>query len=68
MTDQQKFADNQRRMNEALSKAEALKAEGNYEEAMKYNKQAEALASRLDSDVKVATEALNKILAQGESI
>jgi len=35
---------------------------------MKYNKQAEALASRLDSYVKVATEALNKILAQGESI
>lgn len=68
MTDAQKFADNQRRMNEALAKAEALKAQGLYDEAMKYNKQAEDLASRLDSNVAVATEGLNRVLKQGESI
>lgn len=68
MTDAQKFADNQRRMNEALAKAEALKAQGLYDEAMKYNKQAEDLASRLDSNVAVATEGLNRVLQQGESI
>ncbi|SJZ35686.1 tape measure domain-containing protein [Trichlorobacter thiogenes] len=68
MTDAQKFADNQRRMNEALAKAEALKAQGLYDEAMKYNKQAEDLASRLDSNVAVATEGLKRVLSQGESI
>ncbi len=68
MTDAQKFADNQSRMNSALAKAEELKAAGMYEEAMKYNKQAEDLAGRLDSNVSVATEALNRIMKQGESI
>ncbi len=68
MTDAQKFADNQSRMNAAMAKAEELKAAGMYEEAMKYNKQAEDLAGRLDSNVTVATEALNRIMKQGESI
>lgn len=68
MTDQQKFADNQNRMNAALSKAEELKAAGRLEEAMKYNKQAEDLAGRLDSNVSAATAGLNRVLQQGESI
>lgn len=68
MTDQQKFADNQRRLGEAMAKAEALRAQGQYAEAMKYNKQAEDLAARLDSNIDVAISTLKQVARQGESI
>jgi|GEM_PF-7017243 len=68
MTDQQKFADNQRRLGEAMATAEALRAQGQYAEAMKYNKQAEDLAARLDSNIDVAISTLKQVARQGESI
>jgi hypothetical protein len=47
MTDGQKYADNQKRFDEAVSKSKEALARKDYETAQKYAKQAEELASRL---------------------
>lgn len=47
MTDGQKYADDQRRFEEALAKSREALAQKDYETALKYNKQAEDLAGRL---------------------
>ncbi len=47
MSDSQKYADDQKRFNEAIASATAALSQKDYEAALKYNKQAEELASRL---------------------
>jgi len=47
MTDGQKYADNQKRFDEAVSKSKEALARKDYETAQKYAKQAEELAIRL---------------------
>lgn len=54
MTEQQKYADNQKRFDEAVSKSRAALAQGDYETAQKSVKIAEELASRL-ADKKAET-------------
>lgn len=57
MTDAQKYADNQRRFEEALSKGREARARGDFETAEKYARQAEDLAGRLmDKKVTQATK------------
>ena len=47
MTDEAKYADNQKRFDEAVSKSREALAKNDYDTAQKYAKQAEELASRL---------------------
>ncbi|RII29125.1 MAG: hypothetical protein CXR31_04480 [Geobacter sp.] len=75
MSEDQKYADNQKRFNEALSQSFLAYSAQDYENALKYNKQAEALASRLSDTqaegvdgVAAATEALQKVQDNGVMI
>jgi tape measure domain-containing protein len=68
MTDEQKYADNLRRFNEAIDAAESARRQKKTEDALRYNKQAEDLAGRLaDTQIKgidgiqSATDALQRV-------
>lgn len=68
MTDEQKYADNLARFNTAIDAAESARRQKKTEEALRYSKQAEELASRLGdtqtaeiNGVKAAEEALHKV-------
>jgi len=57
MTESAKYADNKRRFDEAVNKARIALAQGEHETALKFNKQAEDLASRLaDKKIQINTQ------------
>lgn len=75
MTDEQKYADNLKRYNEAIDQAESMRRQKKYDEAEKYNKQAEEMASRLAdtqakgvNGVEAATKALQRVEENGVRI
>lgn len=64
MTDAAKYADNQKRFDEAVSKSREALAKGDFETAQKYAKMAEDLASRLVDKKAVSNTALQELEKQ----
>lgn len=64
MTDEAKYADNQKRFNEAIAKSDEATAQGKRELALKYNKEAEELAMRLVDKKAQANTALEDLEKQ----